>query len=92
MPSIEFDITTVVAIWMGGVIVLVPLMAMMARFGLAPVIDAVGRMRASGRSGGSVAEDALGERCERLEERVMELARAVARLEEANAERHAPLV
>lgn len=91
MPTVEFDITTVVAIWMGGVIVLVPLMGLMARFGLAPVIDAVGRMRASALSSGSVAEDELDGRFERLEARVIELARAVERLEEAHADRHAPL-
>lgn len=86
MPAIEFDITTIAAIWMAGVIVLVPLIGLMARFGLAPVIDAVGRMRAGGGTG-EVEE----ERFRGLEARVVALSRAVERLEAAHADRHAPL-
>lgn len=86
VPAIEFDITTIAAIWMGGVIVLVPLIGLMARFGLAPVIDAVARMRGGGETGEVEAERFRG-----LEARVVELARAVERLEAAHADRHAPL-
>lgn len=86
MPAIEFDITTIAAIWMVGVIVLVPLIGLMARFGLAPVIDAVGRMRA-----GAGAGEAEEERFRGLEARVAALTRTVERLEAAHAEQHAPL-
>jgi hypothetical protein len=91
VPAIEFDFTTVVAIWMGGVIVLVPLIGLMARYGIAPVVEAVARMRASGAVGG-VDGAAMGERFAALEERVTTLTRAVARLEAAESERHAPMV
>lgn len=89
VPAIEFDFTTVVAIWMVGVIVMVPLLGLMARYGIAPVIEAVGRLRAAG---GGVDGAAMDERFAGLEERVTELTRAVARLEAAESERHAPLV
>lgn len=92
MPAIEFDLTTVVAIWMMGVIVLVPLLVLMARYGIAPVIEAVARMRAAGSAaGGGVDGEAMDGRFARLEERVTELTRSVARLEAAESERHAPL-
>lgn len=92
MPAIEFDFATVVAIWMVGVIVLVPLLGLMARYGIAPVIEAVARMRAAGPAAcGGADGEAMDERLARLEERVMMLTRAVARLE-AESERHATVV
>lgn len=92
MPAIEFDIVTVVAIWMGGVILLVPLMALTARFGIAPLLDAVARLRAAGSGGAERGYGEMDERFATLEARVVALSRAVARLESADVERHAPLV
>lgn len=90
MPAIELNLTAVVAIWMGAVIVLVPLIGLMARFGIAPVIDAIARMRAAGRPAGG-SSPVVDARFAGLEERMLELARAVERLQEADADRHAPI-
>ena len=93
VPAMEIDVATVVAIWMGGVIVLVPLIGLMARYGIAPVIEAVGRMRSAGSAGaGGWEGDEVDGRFAELEDRVTALSRAVARLEEAESDRHAPLV
>lgn len=92
MPAMEFDVATVVAIWMGGVIILIPLIGLMARYGIAPVIEAVGRMRSAGSPGaGGWDGGEIDDRFAALEDRVVALSRAVARLEEAESERHAPM-
>lgn len=77
----DFGLATVVAIWMGGAILLVPLMALLARFGIAPVLDSIARIRGVGsgaRSGGS--EPSAEARLAEVETRVEELKRAVERL------------
>jgi hypothetical protein len=82
----DFDLATVVAIWMGGAILLVPLMALLARFGIAPVLDSIARIRAGGsgaRSGGSEAR--VEARVAEMEARLRELKRAVEQLSTSEA-------
>lgn len=86
MSYTEFDLATVVAIWMGGAILLVPLMAVLARFGIAPVLDSIARIRgvgSSARSGGS--EPSAEARLAEMETRVEELKRAVEQLSRKQA-------
>lgn len=70
MSPLPIDLVTVALAWITGAVLLVPLTGLTARFGLRPLVDAVGRMR---RVGGT-------DETEALEERVDALAAEVARL------------
>jgi hypothetical protein len=63
----EINLTLVAAIWMGGLLLLVPLLGLVARFGIVPVLDAVARLRRAGEG-----EEATA-RLERLERSVAAL-------------------
>lgn len=75
MPGIDVDITTVVAIWMGGLILLVPLAGLTARFALKPVLDAVAGVR---RAGAGVSADEFELRFARFERQLDTIAEALA--------------
>ena len=68
MPAIELDLTRIATIWMAGVILLVPLMGVVARFALTPLLDAAGRFRAAGAG------------LDEVRDQVAELRRTVAEL------------
>jgi hypothetical protein len=84
VEGMHIDITTVVAIWMGGAILLVPLLALLLRFGLPPVLEAVAELRRA-----RVSQHAE-ERLARMESRLTRLTEAVERLAEAERSRLTP--
>jgi hypothetical protein len=45
MEILQVDVTKIVSIWMGGLILLVPLIGLSARIGIKPILDSVARMR-----------------------------------------------
>lgn len=47
MQGMNVDLTTIVAIWLGAAVLIIPLLGLTARFGLVPILDAVTRMRGS---------------------------------------------
>ena len=48
MAGLDVDITTLMAIWMGGLLLLVPLAGLTARYALKPVLDSVAAIRRAG--------------------------------------------
>lgn len=76
MPVMDVDITALVAIWMGGLILLVPLAGLTARFALEPVLDAVARVR---RAGAGVSADEFELRFARFERQLDTIAETLAR-------------
>jgi hypothetical protein len=80
MHGFTIDLVRVAEIWMGGVVLLVPLLGLTARLGVVPVLDAVARVR------GTRGEREMEERLTRIEERLDDL---VSVLERAAGERAA---
>ena len=64
------DITLIAALWLGSSVLMLPLLALTARFGLVPLVEAVADMRAAGRTPRSAA----------LERRLATVERALAEL------------
>jgi hypothetical protein len=84
VEGMHIDITTVVAIWMGGAILLVPLLALALRFGLPPVLEAVAELRRAR------VDRPAEERMARMEARLARLAEVVERLAAAERARVTP--
>jgi hypothetical protein len=78
MDAMNVDVTAMLAIWIAGVLLLVPVLGIAARLGLRPVLDSVARMRAAGR-----ADSGAEERLAGLEEQFRALSGAVEKLTEA---------
>ena len=85
MAALNVDVTAMLAIWIAGVLLLVPVLGLAARFGLRPVLDSVARMRAAGRAGPGDEERLAG-----LEEQFRALSGAVERLTDTLERRGAP--
>ncbi|MBA4158868.1 MAG: hypothetical protein H0X65_15520 [Gemmatimonadetes bacterium] len=79
MTGLNLDLNLVVALWMGGAVLMVPFLGLTARFGLVPLLDAVTRMRAA-RSVHALDEDQVEERFARLESRLARVCETVAAL------------
>jgi hypothetical protein len=81
----QLDLTTVAAIWTGGLVLLVPLLGLTLRYGLAPFLESLARARAvwSAEDPGATAERLRG-----VEARLGDLSRAVERLAEREAARY----
>ncbi|HYJ78070.1 MAG TPA: hypothetical protein VEW03_00510 [Longimicrobiaceae bacterium] len=77
MDALNVDVTAMLAIWIAGVLLLVPVLGLAARLGLRPVLDSVARVRAAGR-----ADPEAEERLTGLEDQFRALAGAVERLTE----------
>lgn len=71
MPN--FDITLIAVAWLGSSLLMLPLLAFTARFGLVPLVDAVTELRAAGRAR---RDPALERRIATLELRLAELSAA----------------
>ena len=71
MPN--FDLTLIAVAWLGSSLLMLPLLAFTARFGLVPQVEAVADMRAAGRAR---REPALEQRIATLELRLAELSAA----------------
>jgi hypothetical protein len=78
--GISLDLNLVVALWMAGAVLLVPLVGLSVRFGLVPLLDAVTRLRSVRATGET--DPQVQERLARLETR---LARACAELAELSS-------
>jgi hypothetical protein len=74
MPS--FSLATVLVLWIAGAVLIFPLAGMAARWGLAPVLNAVARVRHPGAG----EDEALEARLASLEGQIRLLTRAVERL------------
>jgi hypothetical protein len=74
MDISTLDLTALFTLWIAAVLLLLPLGAFAARFGLRPVLDAVARVRAAGRAA-LVAE--LEARFARVEGQMRDLTAAV---------------
>jgi hypothetical protein len=59
MDALSIDLTTLVAIWMGGLLILVPLIGMTMRLGLVPLLRAVAELR-RGTAGNERLEEQIG--------------------------------
>ena len=70
------DITLIAALWLGSSVLMLPLLAFTARFGLVPLVEAVADLRAAGRTPRSAA---LERRVAGLERTLAELASATSR-------------
>lgn len=79
MPNVEINVAEVMAIWTGGVLLLLPVLAMVVRWALVPLVDAAARYRSVAAEGAALPE--LRERFARQEARLVEMTRAVERLE-----------
>ena len=67
------DITLIAVAWLGSSLLVLPLLAFAARFGLVPLVDAVTELRAAGRA---PRDPALEQRLATLELRLAELSTA----------------
>lgn len=80
-PILPIDITSVVAVVMGIMVILIPIAGLTARFALKPIAEAVARMR---EAQGSSREMALLEqRIALLEQQIVGLESDVRRVEDA---------
>lgn len=71
MDGIRIDLTVIAAIWMGGLVLLVPLTGLVARYAVVPLLESVGRLR---RPRGVEDLEARMDRIERRLEALLELA------------------
>ena len=65
------DFTLIAVAWLGSSLLMLPLLAFTARFGLVPLVDAITELRAAGRD--RRANAALEQRLATLERRLAEL-------------------
>jgi hypothetical protein len=70
------DIVLVAAVWLGSSVLMLPLLAFTARFGLVPLVEAVAEVRAAGRAPRAAA---LERRLAHLERTLAELASTTTR-------------
>lgn len=79
-PILPIDLTAIVAIVMGMLVVLIPIAGLTARFALKPVVEALARYRESQHAGQHVA--LLEQRVALLEQQTQLLESGVERLTE----------
>ncbi len=80
VPVLPIDLTSVLAVFMGMLVILIPIAGFTARFALKPVAEAMARMR---EAQGSARELGLVEqRLSLLEQQMMSLESDVRRVEE----------
>lgn len=72
----SFDLATILVLWIAGAVLIFPLAGLAARFGLAPVLHAVARVRRPG----AADDEALDERLAGVEGELRALSAAVERL------------
>ena len=77
MGALNIDLTAIIAIWMGGLLLLVPMIGLTLRFGITPVLGALARYRRA-----AAVEQAATE----LRVQLAELERRLARVERNGAE------
>ena len=77
MPVLN-DLPALLGVWIAGVLLLVPICALAARWGLVPVLHAVARLRAAGRGAPEADERFAG-----VEAQLRALGAAVDRLAES---------
>jgi membrane protein implicated in regulation of membrane protease activity len=68
VAGISVDLTAVAAIWMGGVLLLVPLIGLTLRYAVSPFIATIAGVRAAARQ--ATADTSLRLRLEEMEERL----------------------
>lgn len=73
---LSFDAATVLVLWITGAVLIFPLAGLAARFGLAPVLNAVARIRHPGAE----QDEALEARLASLEGQLRALTNAVERM------------
>jgi hypothetical protein len=83
VEEMQLDLTTVAAIWMGGLVLLVPLIGLTLRFGFVPFLESLARVRAAWARDPASVDTA--ERLGDVEARLGELCRDVERLAEREA-------
>jgi hypothetical protein len=71
------DITLIAVAWLGSSLLMLPLLAFTARFGLVPLVEAAAELRAAGRT--ARTHTALERRLATLELRLAELSAAPTR-------------
>jgi hypothetical protein len=72
----SFDLATILVLWIAGAVLIFPLAGLAARFGLAPVLHAVARVRRPG----AAEDEALDDRLAGVEGELRALSAAVERL------------
>ncbi len=88
MPVMPIDVTAVVAVFMGTLIVLVPVAGVTARFALRPIADAMARVRQS--QGAEERLALMQQRLDLMEQQLLSVESEVHRLREVQ-EFHAQL-
>jgi len=79
-PILPIDLTSIIAIVMGMLVVLIPVAGLTARFALKPVVEALARYRESQHAGQHIA--LLEQRVALLEQQTQALESGVERLSE----------
>lgn len=79
---LPIDLTAIVAIVMGMLVVLIPVAGVTARFALKPIVEAIARMRESQAAGQEVG--LLERRVALIEQQVQQIDGSVDRLSEAS--------
>jgi hypothetical protein len=86
MQALPIDVTAIVAIFMGSLMILIPVAGLTARFALKPIVESLARLRESSQGGAAV--QMLERRMALLEQEVQsvtgfreEVARLVEELE-----------
>lgn len=70
MEGMHIDVTEVAAIWMGGLLLLVPLLGLTLRFAVKPLLDSVARLREAGAAAASEAISELDLRLALVEQQI----------------------
>lgn len=78
MYGIGMDLGILVAIWVAGAVLMIPLLGLSARFGLVPLLDAVSRLRHAAHS--REVDEETAARVAHLEMRLSQLRETVARM------------
>jgi len=83
MPEFDINLTTLLAIWMGAAVLMVPLLALAVRLAIVPTLEAVARLRQAERD--ARRDGIAADRLARMEAEILELTRAVRELEAEKA-------
>jgi hypothetical protein len=71
VPGISVDLTAVAAIWMGGVLLLVPLIGLTLRYAVSPFVTTLAGVRAAAKE--CTTDTSLRARVAEMEERLAEM-------------------
>lgn len=80
MQVMPIDLTAVLGVIVGGLMVLIPIAGLTARFALKPIVESMQALRSGGSAGPGVDTEALRTRIEALEAQIGAIDENVARI------------